>query len=293
MTGRRTFIKGLPATALLATNLPFAFAAEERLRFCLMGDRTGGADANVYERSVERIVAEKPEFVINVGDSIEGYEDFWTDVQWVDLKPVWRAYGKTPHYFTPGNHDVWSPDSARLYKRFTGFDLQYSFTHRHCHITVLDNSRHDTLAKDQLLFLEDDLKKHKDIPCKLVFLHKPFWVIFVKLQSSEFELHRICRKYGVQWVMSGHVHHLWHMQRDGIRYVAIGSSGASMERGRQLGRGWDSGWFYHYGVMEVAATSMQLSIKELPRPDGQGRAFPIEQWQDNHPAPGARIGMSR
>jgi hypothetical protein len=296
---RRQWLKQLGGVALpgaaaaFGAQAPGVPASTTPLRFCLMGDRTGGADDDVYDASMDRIVAERPEFIINVGDSIEGYEDFWTDVQWLEMKRRWRRYGTIPHYFTPGNHDVWSPDSARLYRRFTGFDLRYSFTHRHCHITVLDNSRHDTLAKDQLAFLEEDLRKHKDVPCKLVFLHKPFWVVFVKLQSSEFELHRICRKYGVQWVVSGHVHHLWHMQRDGIRYVAIGSSGASMERGKRLGQGWDSGWFFHYGVMEIRGPRMQLGIRELRRPHGAGRDFPIEAWDDNHPRKGVWMGAAR
>ena len=280
---RRELLIGAGSGALLAAT-GRSLAAEPSWRFAIMGDRTGGAIPAIYERSVARIVAEHPEFVINVGDSIEGYRDFWADIEWSDLKPVWRPYGKIPHYFTPGNHDIWSPQSERMYKRFTGFDPQYSFTHRNCHITVLDNSRRDILAASQLSFLEDDLKRHADVPIKMVFFHRPFWVVYIKLESSEFDLHRICLKYGVKWVIGGHLHRLLHMQRDGIEYVAIGSSGASLERELKYGNGWDVGRLYHYGVMDVVGDRATLRIRELRKPYGAGRQFPIESWVDDHPA---------
>lgn len=267
-------------------------AAPGRQRFCIMGDRTGGASSGVYERTLDLIVAEQPGFVVNVGDSIEGLRDFWADIEWVDMKRLWKRYGSIPHYCTPGNHDIWSSNSERLYTKFTGFAPQYSFSHGACHVTVLDNSRSNTLEEAQVEFLRRDLRAHRDAALKLVFLHKPFWIPLLMLKSGEFSLHQVCREFGVQWVFSGHLHHLWHLERDGIQYVSMGSSGGSMERGKSLGQGFEHGWFYHYGVADVEAGRLALRIKELPPPHGEGREFPIEEWRENRPAAVFRRGTA-
>ena len=294
MLHRRQFLKQLGLGTVILGAAPRSFPDDEQIRFCIMGDRTGGAVKGVYERTVDLIVGEKPEFVINVGDSIEGLRDFWTDIEWVDIKKVWRRYGRIPHYCTPGNHDIWSANSERLYRSFTGFEPQYSFTHRHCHITVLDNSRTDETAEDQIEFLRSDLRQHRDVPLKMVFLHKPFWIVHLMRKNSKFPLHQACLEFGVKWVFSGHLHHLWHLRQDGIEYVSIGSSGGSIKKGVERGEGFSYGWFYHYGVLEASADGVKLIIKELPVPYGESRVVPIGQWLQNHPealvAPDADAG---
>ncbi len=287
---RRVCLHQIGLAATLAALPSRSADPASTLRFCIMGDRTGGAQRGVYERTVDLIASERPAFIINVGDSIEGLRDFWTDIEWFEIKKVWRRYGEIPHYCTPGNHDIWSSNAQRLYTRFTGHPPQYSFTHGPCHITVLDNSRSDMLGEDQVEFLREDLRLHRDAQLKLVFLHKPFWIPFLMLKSGEFSLHRACREHGVQWVFSGHLHHLWHLERDGVQYVSIGSSGGSMERGISRGEGFEHGWFYHYGVAEVRDSRLSLRIKELPLPYGEGREFPIEEWWENHPAVQLRRG---
>jgi hypothetical protein len=280
---RRRFLQQISLATAIHAAAPRSFPDGQSLRFCIMGDRTGGAVKGVYERTVDLIVAEKPEFVINVGDSIEGLRDFWTDIEWVDMKKIWRRYGSIPHYCTAGNHDIWSANSERLYRQFTGFAPQHSFTHRQCHITVLDNSRVNTLDPDQIDFLRDDLRAHRDVPLKMVFFHKPFWIPHLMLQNSDFPLHQACLEFGVKWVFSGHLHHLWHLQRDGIQYVSIGSSGGSIKRGTERGEGFTHGWFFHYGLLEASSAGVKLTIKELPRPYGESRIVPIEDWLQNRP----------
>lgn len=281
---RRTLLTQIGIAAAFGASASHSGSQDVPLRFCIMGDRTGGAQKGVYERTLDLIVSEQPAFVINVGDSIEGLQDFWTDIEWLDMKKLWRRYGGIPHYCTPGNHDIWSLNAQRLYTQFTGHAPQYSFTHGPCHITVLDNSRSEMLAEDQVEFLRKDLAAHRDSPLKLVFVHKPFWVPFLMLKSGEFDLHRACREHGVQWVFSGHLHHLWHLRRDGVQYVSMGSSGGSIDRGKRLGQGFSHGWFYHYGVAEVSGAKLVLRIKELPSPFGEGREFPIDEWWENRPA---------
>src|SRR6185369_4120912 len=175
-------------------------------RFSIVGDRTGAAMPEIYGRIWREIDLMHPDFVINVGDTIEGGNDDLADGQWQDLRPVWQRYGHFPLYFTPGNHDIWSQKSLDLYKKETGRPNYYSFNYQDAHFTVLDNSRSLDLTDTQLKFLESDLKANQDRSPKFVFFHKPYWIAFLKVGSGEFALHQLAKKYGVSYVISGHGH---------------------------------------------------------------------------------------
>lgn len=56
-------------------------------RFAILGDRTGGAQPQVYGRVWREIDLMHPEFVINVGDTIQGREDATAEQQWRELRP--------------------------------------------------------------------------------------------------------------------------------------------------------------------------------------------------------------
>lgn len=278
---RRDLFKQAGLAAFLHLAPAPAWPASEKLRFCIMGDRTGSATPGVYEAAADRIVTENPEFIINIGDSIEGRRDKTARAEWAEMQAIWRRYGTTPHYFTPGNHDIWSDSSEKLYTEITGFRPVYSFTHKTCHIAVLDNSRINAPDEEQIEFLRRDLREHRDVPLKLVFFHKPSWLSFVAVGSGEFALHQVCREHGVRMVVSGHLHRLLHYGRDDVRYVSIGSSGGTIASGKSRGEGFANGWFYQYGVVEASAEGISLVVKELPAPLGEGRRVPIEDWQGN------------
>jgi predicted phosphodiesterase len=232
-------------------------------RFSILGDRTGGANQQIYSQIWRELDQLHPDFVINVGDTIEGGDESRAAREWADLRDFWRQFERYRQYFTPGNHDIWSKTSENLYRRYTGYETSYSFDAGTAHFTVLDNSRTDSLSDNQLRFLEQDLAAHKERRPKFVFFHKPFWVVFLKLGSGEFELHRIARQYGVCCVISGHIHQLIRMERDGILYLAVGSSGASLVRGTSRGEGVEQGWFYQHVLAEVRDHSVAFRVKQV------------------------------
>ena len=236
-------------------------------RFAVVGDRTGTAIPGVYERIWREIGREKPDFAINVGDTIEGTRDAMAESEWRELRPIWSP-NRFPFYLTPGNHDIWSPKSLEIYKQETGRPNYYSFNHQNAHFTVLDNSRTDDLSESQLLFLEEDLKANRDRNPKFVFFHKPYWIAFLMLGSGDFPLHQLARKHGVQYVISGHGHQFLRMTRDGITYLEVGSSGAKLK-----GEGFTKGWFYHYVSVEVSGLEARFTVKPL-----DGKPFRADEW---------------
>lgn len=238
-------------------------AAPRKFRFSILGDRTGGADQRIYAAIWREIDDLRPDFIINVGDTIEGGDDAKAVREWEELRHFWRNYDRYLQYFTPGNHDIWSQFSENVYRRYTGHPPSYSFDAGGAHFTVLDNSRTETLTESDLRFLEKDLAANQGRRAKFVFFHKPFWVVYLKLGSGEFELHRLAKKYGVCCVISGHIHQLIRMERDGILYLAVGSSGASLARGISRGEGFEQGWFYQHVLAEVSERSVSFRIKQL------------------------------
>ncbi len=80
-------------------------AAEPKndFRFSIMGDRTGGHQDQVFGRVWREVDLLHPDFVINVGDTIEGSRNHQTMAgEWQGLRPVWERYKHYPLYFTPG-----------------------------------------------------------------------------------------------------------------------------------------------------------------------------------------------
>jgi predicted phosphodiesterase len=252
-------------------------------RFSIMGDRTGGATPEVYGRVWREIDLMHPDFVINVGDTIEGGNDQRAPSEWADLRGLWQRYSHYPLYFTPGNHDVFSDTSRALYEKESGRPPYYSFDYQDTHFTVLDNSRTTDLNDEQLAFLEKDLTANAGKRPKFVFFHKPFWIAPLRLGSGDFPLHQIARKHGVEYIISGHGHQFVRMARDGITYIEVGSSGGSINRGLRLGQGFVHGFFYHHVWGRVKGGKVSLTVKELDPPLGQGRMFRAEDWDENGP----------
>jgi len=239
--------------------------AQAQVRFAILGDRTGGADPAVYERIWAQVAREHPAFVINVGDTIEGLHDERAPAEWRQLKPLFHKYSTIPLYLVPGNHDIWSPVSERLWERETKHPAYYSFTFEEkVHVTVLDNSRIPQLSDDQLAFLEKDLRTAPAGVPRLVFFHVPFWILPLSFGSGAFDLHRLARQYNVAAVVSGHGHQFLKLERDGIQYLEGGSSGGSLQRGIGSGLGEKDGWFYGYTIASVQGSAVTFRWVRSP-----------------------------
>jgi len=253
--------------AALASVLAWSDAQND-FRFSILGDRTGEAQPGVYESVWRDLNQFHPDFVINVGDTIQGGQDATAESEWRALRPIWDRY-RIPLYFTPGNHDIWSPESRKIYEKQTGRRAFYSFDYQHAHFTVLDNSETENLSDQQMTFLDHDLATHQDRDPKFVFFHKPFWLIPVKFQSGAFPFHQLVKKYGVRYVVSGHGHQFMRSLLDGIVYIEAGSSGGHLRGERRF----EDGWFFGLTYARVKGSNTALVMKEVDAPPAKGRIY--------------------
>lgn len=234
----RRFVFVLLAAAL-GTMAPSRAAAEPEpslkrypMRFAVLGDRTGGAQEGVFPAVLEEVMRLRPDFVLNVGDMIEGYggSEAKLRAEWEEFKRELKVL-TVPVHLAPGNHDIWDDKAVKLYEEIVGKPY-YSFTRRGVHFVVLDTGRYEApedVPEAQLKWLEADLEASKDALHTVVVLHKPYWIKTVALGKTD-PLHEIFKRHGVDTVFTGHYHIYFAGEFDGVRYASVGSSGGKTKK---------------------------------------------------------------
>jgi 3',5'-cyclic-AMP phosphodiesterase len=253
--------------------------ADASFHFELLGDRTGEAQPGVFEEALREAAATKPAFILTVGDSIQGGDDSTAEAEWRKFETLFAPYKKIPLFLTPGNHDVWSEVSASLYMRHAHHALRYSFDYGLAHFIILNNSRGNdgaraAFAPDELEFLEKDLAVNTRQPVKFVVSHRPTWLVPIMLGNRRSPFHQLMLKYGVKYVIAGHIHQMLHVEMDGVTYVDLASSGGHLRDTKTYERG----WFFQHTAVTVNGTHATLVIHELLPPLGRGRATSPDDW---------------
>ena len=248
--------------------------APASFRFAILGDRTGEAQPGVYEQVCKEVAAESPAFVVSVGDTIEGMNDASAEADWRQAGEILKLYRRYPLYLAPGNHDIWSTASERLFRQYAAHPLHYSFDYGQAHFTILDNSRSEDLPAGELVFLEADLKAHAGQPLKMIVSHRPSWLLNVALGNPGFALHQLARRYGVQYVVAGHVHQMLRLELEGVTYVSMASSGGHL----RLSGVYADGWLFGHALVEVHAKGIDFQIREAGPPRGEGRITKLTDW---------------
>ncbi|MCK5124806.1 MAG: metallophosphoesterase [candidate division Zixibacteria bacterium] len=225
------------AFAVLALSLMVSILCasenQEVIRFAVIGDRTSGHVEGVFGKVLNQIERLKPEFIMSVGDYIEGHTDdsVLLDQRWTEFMEI-VADIKAPIYYVPGNNDIENDIQERLYEKYAS-KTYYSFDYKQIHFVMIDNSRWENskdLPQEQIEWLKKDLAKNKDAGVTMVFMHKPFWYRTIAAGESDL-LHDIFTEFGVEAVFCGHFHSYFTGEFDGIKYTTVGSSGGGMNPG--------------------------------------------------------------
>jgi hypothetical protein len=109
-------------------------------QFVIIGDRTGGANVQeTFKLAVGQLNLLQPEFVINVGDLIEGYSD-----DSAELNAEWDALDELmepltmPFFRTPGNHDIANDVAMNVWRERHGA-THYHFVYKDVLFLVLNS----------------------------------------------------------------------------------------------------------------------------------------------------------
>ncbi len=220
----------------------------QMFQFAIVSDRTGGPRAGVFPKAMEKVNLLHPEFVMSVGDLINGYVEDKKEIEseWREfnafLKPL-----EMPFFYVAGNHDVFDQQSATIWEQQFG-RRYYAFVYKDVLFLCLNSQESEThylragLGAEQTAWAKEVLKEHPQVRWTMVFVHQPLWLYQEKGNRyegpyqtgfGEIEDALADRRYTV---FAGHYHRYTKFQRRKRDYYILGTTGGhSPLRGAEYG----------------------------------------------------------
>ena len=204
----------------------------DRFHIAIMTDRTGGHRPGIWMKGVRAVNMLRPEFVVSVGDLIEGYT--------MDKKEIERQWNEflgfidqmdMRFFFVAGNHDLSNHVMHKIWREHFGPEW-YSFDYKGVHFVCLcSEDPVDHIGDKQLAWIEDDLEKHRDARWTLLFMHKPLWLVAERALKAgnpdKTNWKKVEALLGSRphTVFAGHVHHYVQYDRNGTKYYHLATTG--------------------------------------------------------------------
>ncbi len=209
----------------------------QMFQFAIVSDRTGEPRDGVFPQAMEKVNLLHPEFVMSVGDLINGYvEDKQTlESEWLEFKSFLKPL-EMPFFFVAGNHDVYDKASAEIWEEQFG-RRYYSFIYKDVLFLCLDSQESEKhyvrggLGAEQVAWAKKILSEHPKVRWTMVFLHQPLWLYQeegnryekpYETGFSEIEEALTERRYTV---FAGHYHRYTKYQRHKRNYYILGTTG--------------------------------------------------------------------
>ncbi len=238
----------------------------DRFQIAIVTDRTGGHRPGIWMDAVRKLNLLRPEFVVSVGDLIEGYTENESRIEreWNEFLGFIDQL-QMKFFFVAGNHDVTNPLLHEKWRERFGREW-YSFDYRGVHFLCLcsEDQRQQHISEEQLEFVKADLAEHADARWTLVFLHKPLWTYAERaISNGDADPTNWKRVEGLlvdrpHTIFSGHVHHYVQYQRNGRDYYSLATTGG----GSQL-RGNEYGEFDHITWLTMEADGPHVANVRL------------------------------
>jgi predicted phosphodiesterase len=213
---------------------------EDNFQFAIVTDRTGGHRPGVFMDGIRKLNLLRPEFVMSVGDLIEGYTE-----DTVELKRQWKEFNgfidslKAPFFYVPGNHDItnkvqeefWYSQFGRPYYHFVYRDVLFLCLNSEDGYPGAGRGR---IGDEQFEWIERTLEENSDVRWTLVFMHQPLWAQQADPQRwPDVEALLEGRRHTV---FTGHLHsYTRYVRNNGKYYVLATTGGGSRLRGAQVG----------------------------------------------------------
>ncbi len=186
-----------------------------------------------------------------------------------------RSLIKMPVISAIGNHDE-DQDKGELFRKYAA-QKDFSFTDRNSYFIVIDNGLGD-INEEGFSYLEEELKKSAAFAHRFVIMHKPAispyfqsWYAPERNPWSQ-RFMKLCEKYKVDMVFSGHEHMSKVKALGGVKYITSGGGGMLPNLAD-----WDGG-FLHYVAVRVTGDYVDYEIRKISPPVWEFFTFYI--WKD-------------
>lgn len=208
-------------------------------RFAIVSDRTGGHREGVFQKAIDQLNWLRPDFVVSVGDLIEGYIPYrpLIERQWNELESMVEQL-HMPFHYLPGNHDYTNQVLADVWHERRGAD-HYAFVREDVLFLMLNSEEfmrgagRGRVGPQQYAFVKKQLEAHPEVTWTCVFMHQPLWEQDGTGWWPQIEALLAGRPYTV---FAGHRHHYAKHERQDANYYILGSTGGSSRlRGPEFG----------------------------------------------------------
>ncbi|MEZ5894257.1 MAG: metallophosphoesterase [Parvularculaceae bacterium] len=241
-------------------------AAPDKFTFAIISDLNGGERAGVFSLAVDQINLLRPEFVVSVGDLIDGpSEDAASLQQEWDSFDERAAKLRAPFFHVGGNHDLtgealrefWAARYGPLYYSFvyknalflvldtednTPERMKEIFEARNAAIKVLDGPNPEAardmeyfkmperisgaVGAEQAAYFEKAIADHPDVRWIFLFMHKPVWQ---REDDNPFKRIEAALKDRPYSLFNGHFHSYSHTEKNGRDYIILGTTGGGQD----------------------------------------------------------------
>lgn len=211
------------------TNKPFP-NRDSAFQFAIISDLTGGyRQHGIFQSAVEKIKLLSPEFVMSVGDIIEGYTDDTAQVhRWWNQFDGWVDKLECPFFYVPGNHDLTNAAMTRIWEQRYGRSY-YHFIYRNVLFLVVntedgfpaERQEFGNISAEQVAYFKQVLADHPEVDWTLLFMHRPMWYA----KEPGFGPMDEILKNRPYTVFAGHAHVYLKEERFGRDYYTLSTTG--------------------------------------------------------------------
>ncbi|MDR2345781.1 MAG: metallophosphoesterase [Planctomycetaceae bacterium] len=224
---------------------------EDSFKFVIFADRTTGRpeDISILKDAVQDTNRLDPDFVMNIGDLVEGYN---STKQWLEQMQEYKSVMnnlRCPWYPAAGNHDIYGgkhvrdlPKGEHEKEYETHFaPLWYAFEYKNYWFIVLftdegnksgvkkfSDPECQVMSDIQFEWLKSILTKARKADGIFVFQHHPRW-LGGGYGNDWDKIHAEFVKAGnVKAVFAGHIHRLTYNEKDNIQYYTLAATGGAL-----------------------------------------------------------------
>jgi 3',5'-cyclic AMP phosphodiesterase CpdA len=220
-----------PWTSLRFLNDP------DHFQFAIVSDRTGGHRSGIFAKAVEKLNMLQPEFVMSVGDLIEGDSQTLEglEAEWAEFDSLLSPL-RMPFFHLPGNHDTGNSPIKRNFWEEKFGARYYHFIYKDVLFLALESNegQGERIEDEQLAYIKNVLEKNEDVGWTMLFMHHPLWDYSHNTNFEHVETMLANRKYTV---IVGHQHtYRYFSRKDRNYYILATTGGGSSLRGPSFGQ---------------------------------------------------------
>ena len=237
-------------------------AGEEDFTFAIIADLTGGEREKIFEVAVEQLNRFEPDFVLSVGDLIEGGTRDTVQLfkEWVHFNSRVNKLSM-PFFYLGGNHDLSNPEMQQYWQKNIG-PLYYYFLIDNVLFLMLDSEDYElermleidearaeaikilrgeiegdfektrysqmaetktgALSDAQQEYFEKVIAETTDVRWTFVLMHKPLYT-----RNDDKGLNRLIYALGDRnyTVINGHEHAFSYQRRNNNDFIMLGTTG--------------------------------------------------------------------